>query len=249
VKLRLRRRRRALRGRQEERRPEPLGRRLAVGALVILEAAVMVWLLAGPGFAVRHVDVVGARRLSPAQIEAAGGFGSRQTVFTLDAATIARKLGGIAWVREASVEPELPDRVLVRVDEWQPIAVFRAGAQGRSWFLSNEAVALGQAPPASAGLLDLQWPAGPEPKPGQKVMDVDLLNALVNMQKALPGLLGQEVQSFTLDPCGNLTLTSKKGWKAYFGRVLTPEEFATLRDKLAALKSISAAVDYGSPDL
>ena len=39
------------------------------------------------------------------------------------------------------------------------------------------------------------------------------------------------------------------GWKAYFGRVLTPEELASLKDKLAALKSISVKVDYNSPDL
>jgi hypothetical protein len=80
-------------------------------------------------------------------------------------------------------------------------------------------------------------------------MDADLLTALVNIQRALPGLLGQQVRSFSLDTCGNLTLSAARGWKAYFGRVLTPEEFATLRDKLSALKSISAAVDYNSPDL
>jgi hypothetical protein len=80
-------------------------------------------------------------------------------------------------------------------------------------------------------------------------MDVTLLTALVNMQRALPGLLGQEVQSFSLDGCANLTLNARKGWKAYFGRVLTPEEFASLKDKLAALKSISVAVDFNSADL
>jgi hypothetical protein len=65
--------------------------------------------------------------------------------------------------------------------------------------------------------------------------------------------LGQEVAGFVFDSCGDLTLVSKRGWKAYFGRVLTPEEFATLRDKLTALKAIAGntngAVNYNSPDL
>jgi hypothetical protein len=46
-------------------------------------------------------------------------------------------------------------------------------------------------------------------------------------------------------------MIAKRGWRVYFGRVLTPEQFASLRDKLAALKSISGKglVDYGSSDL
>jgi len=44
---------------------------------------------------------------------------------------------------------------------------------------------------------------------------------------------------------------SKKGWRVYFGRVLTPEEFITLRDKLSALKAIAGHgnVDFNSTDL
>src|SRR2546428_7149415 len=46
-------------------------------------------------------------------------------------------------------------------------------------------------------------------------------------------------------------MIAKRGWKVSFGRVLTPEEFATLRDKLTALKAIAGNhnVDYSSPDL
>jgi hypothetical protein len=40
-----------------------------------------------------------------------------------------------------------------------------------------------------------------------------------------------------------------RGWKVYFGRVLTPEEFASLRDKMAALKAINGKVNYNSGDL
>ncbi|HLQ16995.1 MAG TPA: hypothetical protein VK256_14200, partial [Candidatus Eisenbacteria bacterium] len=35
----------------------------------------------------------------------------------------------------------------------------------------------------------------------------------------------------------------------YFGRVLTPEEFTTLREKVASLKAIAGTVNYSSPDL
>jgi cell division protein FtsQ len=222
--------------------------RWAVTALAVVETALLLWIVLGPAFTIRHVDVVGAHRLTPAQVRTAAGLDDGGSVFTLDAATIARRLGGTAWVREASVEPRLPDRVVIRVDEWQPVAVYKAGPSAPPWYLSDQAVALGQAP-APGSLLDLEWPSGPAPKPGRRVMDAALLTALINIQRALPSLLGQQVQSFSLDACGNLTLSAARGWKAYFGRVLTPEEFGTLRDKLSALKSIAAAVDYNSPDL
>src|SRR5207237_6174214 len=87
------------------------------------------------------------------------------------------------------------------------------------------------------------------PSPGQQVLDVKLLVALVNIQKALPDILGQDVRSFQVDSCGNLTMVAGRGWRALFGRVLTPEEFASLKDKVAALKAVSAKVNYNDPDL
>src|SRR5437870_265321 len=103
----------------------------------------------------------------------------------------------------------------------------------------------------AAGLVDVQGPAGSEPRAGDKPLDPQLLTALVNMQRAMPTLVGQDVSGFIFDSCGDLTMIAKKGWKVYFGRVLTPEEFATLRDKLSALKAIAGNgnVDYSSADL
>lgn len=237
------------RRRPSDQRPrERLRWRAGALLLALAEAGLLAWLLFGPAFALREVEVQGTHRLTPAQVRAAAGLTGGGSVFALDAATIARRLGGTAWVKDASVEPRLPDGVVVRVDEWQPVAVFKAGPQAPAWYLSGEAVVLGKASSAG-GLLDLEWPAGPQPKTGQRVMEVALLAALVNIERALPGLLGQDVQSFSLDGCANLTLNARKGWKAYFGRVLTPEELTSLKDKLAALKSISVAVDYNSPDL
>src|SRR6202035_362778 len=92
-----------------------------------------------------------------------------------------------------------------------------------------------------------------DPRVGDHPLDAQLLTALVNIQRGLPALIGQEAAGFVFDSCGDLTLVAKRGWKVYFGRVLTPEEFTTLRDKLSALKAIAGttkgAVDYNSVDL
>jgi hypothetical protein len=86
---------------------------------------------------------------------------------------------------------------------------------------------------------------------GDRALDAQLLTALVNIQKGMPSLIGQEVSTFIFDSCGSLTLVVKRGWKIYFGRMLTPEQFASLRDKLSALRAISGNgnVDFNSNDI
>jgi hypothetical protein len=74
--------------------------------------------------------------------------------------------------------------------------------------------------------------------------------ALVNLQRQLPGLIGQQARSFTVDACGNLTLVVARGWQVQFGRVLTPEELAALPEKVAALRQAQAGgVNYDDPRL
>jgi hypothetical protein len=116
--------------------------------------------------------------------------------------------------------------------------------------MSDQAAILGSAA-STSGLVDVQGPSGAEPRVGERPIDQALLTAIVNMQRIFPVLLGQQVAGFIFDSCGDLTLVSKRGWKVYFGRVLTPEEFKTLADKVAALKAISGHgnVNYNSADL
>lgn len=228
--------------------PWPL-RALAVGAAV-LECAVLGWLWYGPALAVRNVDVVGARHLTSAQVLAAAGLANGASVLSVDGQVDRQRLLNQTWVRAATVEPQLPGTIVVHVSEWQPVAAYHAGKSTKLLLLSNQAVVLG--PAASAGtLVDVQGPSGPDPRVGERPLDSVLLTALVNIQRGLPALVGQEVAGFIFDSCGDLTLVSKRGWKVYFGRVLTPEEFVTLRDKLAALKAIAGKgnVDYTSTDL
>src|SRR5207249_10693154 len=107
---------------------------------------------------------------------------------------------------------------------WSPVAVYQP-SRGGSWYLSDQAVALGpvRAGAANQGLLEVRDLGARAPSAGQQVLDVKLLVALVNIQRALPDIIGQDVRSFQVDSCGNLTMVAGRGWKAQFGRVLTPE--------------------------
>ncbi len=222
-------------------------RGLAVGAAVA-EVALLAWLWFGPALAVQTIDVVGAQHMTRAQVARAAGLAEGASVLSVDGESDRQRLLNQTWVRTATVLPQLPGVVLVQVSEWQPIAGYHAGKSGKLYFLSDQAVVLGPASPTGP-LVDVQGPAGADPKVGDHALDVQLLTALVNIQRGLPGLIGQEVSGFVFDSCGQLTLVAKRGWKVYFGRVLTPEEFTTLREKVASLKAIAGTVNYSSPDL
>jgi cell division septal protein FtsQ len=183
-----------------------------------------------------------------AQIARAAGLAGTTSVLSVDGESARQHLLSQTWVRTATVVPQLPGTVLITVSEWQPVAAYHAGKSAKLYYLSDQAVVLG--PTTTEGtLVDVQGPAGADPRVGDHPLDAQLLTALVNIQRGLPGLIGQEVSGFVFDSCGELTLVAKHGWKVYFGRVLTPEEFATLRDKLTALKAIAGQVNYNSADL
>jgi cell division septal protein FtsQ len=227
----------------------PLRRAIAVG-VAVAECAVLGWLWFGPALAIKSVEISGAHHLTAAQVASALGLDSNRSILAVDGESDRRHLIDQVWVRTATVDPQLDGTVIVHVSEWQPIAAYHAGPSKHYFLLSSQAMVLGPAASA-ASLVDIQGPSGADPKVGTQAIDPTLLVALVNIQRGFPGLIGQEVAGFIFDSCGNLTLISKRGWKVYFGRVLTPEEFASLHEKLAALKAIAGHgnVDYSSTDL
>jgi cell division protein FtsQ len=223
--------------------------RLLATCAAVLEISILAWLWFGPAFGLRTVEVYGARHLTAQQVAAAAGI-SGGSVVSVDGTSAQERLLDQVWIRAATVQPELPGTVVIKVSEWEPVAAYHAGASPRLFLLSSQAVVLGSTP-ASGGLVDIQGPAGSDPRIGDRPLDAQLLTALVNIQRSLPTLLGQDVAGFIFDSCGDLTMIAKKGWRVYFGRVLTLEEFSSLRDKLSALKAIAGKnmVDYSSTDL
>jgi len=214
------------------------------------ETMLLGWLWFGPALSVQTVDVVGAHHMTASQVAQAAGLAPGASVISVDGSVGRSRLLDQTWIRTASVQPELPGTVTIQVSEWEPVAAYHAGRSTRLFLLSDQAVVLG--PTSSDGaLVDVQGPAGNDPRAGDRPLDPQLLVALVNIQRDLPPMLGQQVGGFIFDSCGDLTMLAKRGWKVYFGRVLTPEEFTALGEKLAALKAIAGNgnVNYNSTDL
>jgi len=220
--------------------------RAVAATAAVLEVALLGWLWFGPALAMRTVNVAGAQHLTSLQVAEAAGLANGGSVLAVDGEADRQHLLAQTWVQAAKVVPQLSGSVEVTITEWQPVAVYHAGKNPTLFLMSDQAVVLGSTA-AVVGLVDVQGPGGADPKVGEQA----LLVAMVNMQRGFPALLGQQVAGFIFDSCGDLTLVSKRGWKVYFGRVLTPEEFKALNDKVAALKAIAGRgnVNYNSADL
>lgn len=223
--------------------------RAIAAAAAATEVALLAWLWFSPALSVRTVQVTGTQHLSAQQVAHAAGLDASASIISIDGLSDRDRLLEQVWIRTASVQPELPGTVVVQVREWQPVAAYHAGGSAAVFLLSSQAVVLGSG--AGGSLVQVQGPAGPRPRVGDRPLDPVLLTALVNIQRDFPSLVGQSVAGFIFDSCGNLTLVATRGWKVYFGRVLTPEEFTSLNEKLAALKAIAGSgnVNYGSADL
>lgn len=103
---------------------------LALGAVCLAIALAFI----GPGmlrnlefFRVRRVEVLGARYLSGAQVMAALRLDADQSLFD-GTAPLARRVFGILGVREAKVTRRWPGTLVVRVVEWEPVALTPADA-------------------------------------------------------------------------------------------------------------------------
>ena len=236
------------RPRRPRRRIEGLGWRLLALCLAAAELTAGGWALRSDSLVVHEVSVTGLKHLTRDQVVTATGLTRHTSVLLVDGDSIRRDLQRLAWVRTASVQPLLPDRVAIAVEEWQPVAVYRNGPSGQLLYLNDQGTVVAAAPAAGA-LPVIQGAGSAQPKPGWRPLEPRLLSALVRLQSAFPAVYGQPVATFQLDCVGSLTLTTARGVTVYFGRVLTPEEYASLNAKLSALNSIvTSDPDVRNPD-
>ncbi len=121
----------------------------------IAECALLGWLWFGPALSVQTVAVEGTQQMTSSQVARAAGLGGGTSVLSVDGVSARQHLLSQIWVRAATVDPQLPGTVVIRVSEWQPIAGYHAGKTGKLFFLSDQAVVLGPTT-AEGTLVDVQ---------------------------------------------------------------------------------------------
>lgn len=80
---------------------------------------------AAAGFEIRHVEVLGVREVPRLKVYEAVLVGQSNPMLATDLAAIRGRLRALPWVADASVSRRLPDTVVVRVSEREPVALWQ----------------------------------------------------------------------------------------------------------------------------
>jgi cell division septal protein FtsQ len=212
-------------------------------ALLGGEIFAVLFLLAQPGFRPRHVEVVGTSHLTAAQVAGALGLPADRNIFFLSQAELEQRLQVLPWVRSASVNLALPDRVSVRVAEWTPSAVLQVGEA--TYYLNDLGEVLD--PAAEAGSLPVvNRPDFGSVRDGQHAVGSELLPMLLQLRAGFLSAFKISVMSFQLDRREILTAQTDRGWTIIFGQMVTADDRASLEPKVAALRALSSRIDLTS---
>jgi cell division protein FtsQ len=103
------------------------------------------WLLTTQRFAVARVEVRGASRMSPEQVMAAAAIPRGTNIFRLDTVDVIDRIEALPEVRRADVVRELPNRVVISVEERRPFTLVHGG---RLHWMDEEGRLLGASPSA-----------------------------------------------------------------------------------------------------
>lgn len=74
-------------------------------------------------FALEIVEVTGQHRLAESELLRAGQFEKGMNIFSVDAERSKLSIEQLDYVKSAHVERRLPDRVSVRIEEYEPVAI------------------------------------------------------------------------------------------------------------------------------
>lgn len=102
-------------------------------AAAVLSLAVICWiiysassyLVTAPRFEVKKFSVSGLKRVEENQIIAKAGFDLGTNVFRVNLQEIRKRVEELQWVRHAMVERALPDQIIIKVFEREPIGLAR----------------------------------------------------------------------------------------------------------------------------
>jgi cell division protein FtsQ len=113
---------------------------MAVG-LVGLPVAVALWVYSSPRFLLREVQIGSTRHISTAEVDAALASLRGRHLLGLSLADVENLLVANPWVERVAVRKELPDRLVVEIEERLPVALLRQ--EGELVYVDSQGFVIG----------------------------------------------------------------------------------------------------------
>lgn len=149
---------------------------------VLLVAGVWAWrhTQSNERFAVRTIEIDGARHTPRAALDAATRRYVGLNLFRIDIDGVQRDLSGLGWVRRIDIEKKVPDTLRIKITERQPVALVRNGE--RLMYVDAEGVAFAELSPAAG---DDDLPLIVDAQGAELVRSVQFLTALRQRDREL----------------------------------------------------------------
>ncbi|MEZ4768346.1 MAG: FtsQ-type POTRA domain-containing protein [Caldilineales bacterium] len=217
------------------------GRALAVALAVVL-AALVAFGFADTRFYVQTADIRGVQHSPAAEIYNRAGVDG-YSIFWVNAREAARRIESLPYVKRATVQTSLPNRVRIDVEEREPVAVWRVN--GQDLWVDVDGVTM---PIASA---DVNLPVfadldGSSVQPDGSV-DPLLISSVHELKKQLP-----EINEFAYDRFNGLQFRLASGTAVLLGRpdglAQRVDELLVLQSSLASLGQMPLEIDWRFED-
>ncbi len=176
------------------------------------------------------VKVRGVKNTEAADVAAAGGFTQRRQMIDVDTRAVAVLVESLPWVRNAAVRRDWPGTIEISVSEREPAAVVVAPSGEHYAYVDGGGRVLGHAPAGTAELVLIHG-LREVPAPGQRLDGADAALAVLRALGGRPAIAEIRAAGTSVE------VVLPEGAVAIFG------DDSELRDKVVALRTISARVD------
>jgi cell division protein FtsQ len=199
------------------------GRKIVAAALIWVLVVALYEFYNADLFYVFDLDAIGLQYLSKGEVEHASGV-IGYNIFFVDTLAVERALGRLPGVRSAHVTLEIPNRMVVEIEERQPEIVWLRGAE--TYWVDADGIGF----LAQTELLELPVVRDLDQavvRPGQRVQPAAIA-AVGALFEAWP----DAPRVFEWSAARGLALTNERGWKIYFG------DAAEMASKVAKLRAL-----------
>ncbi len=198
---------------------------LLVGYLVALSA---------PFFRLEDVNFQGNKQVSQLELLQKGGLEDKLNILSLNLSDVKKKMEAIPWVKSVQLRRELPNKLLVAVQERQPLSLVLV--DGRLFFLDQEGLAFkkverreGFTLPVLTGLQKGDWRESGYLDP-EVLQEISTLTRL--LAQGVDPLYPDKLSEIHYDPeCGYSLYTLDYGVRITLGR-------GELKTKMARLEKV-----------
>lgn len=177
--------------RERKHKPKPRKRRRFGAIRKLLSTVLTVAAISGAClvfFRINQVEVAGNERYLAQDVVQASGIGPGGSLILLgQESAIDRILDQLPYVKSAEIQRALPDRVIIRIQEYEAAAVI-SGSPGGLWILASQGKILEQSDNPQ-GLLQIFGLSAHQPVPGEYVAAESGLENRLNLVLELIQLL------------------------------------------------------------